>query len=179
VSFGVAPACLMLKIALGNYGTTGLLAALLYVICGAARLARFNVMARSPNPPSYFFVGCPIPAASTFLASFALYDLVHFSAFPAGAYLAMTIAAALLMVSTVPYPKKKKTEDGPHALYFKMALLTGVAAAMFTYKQDFIFLLATCYLMSGILWKVGRDLARLTGFIHRRRKGIATNPPGR
>ncbi|MBI4868684.1 MAG: CDP-diacylglycerol--serine O-phosphatidyltransferase [Candidatus Wallbacteria bacterium] len=178
ISFGVAPACLMLKIALGNFGTAGLLVALLYVICGAARLARFNVMARSPNPPSYFFVGCPIPAASTFLASCALYDLVHFSAFPAGGYLAMTAGAAFLMISTVPYPKKKKSEDGPNTVYFKMAALAGVAVAMVAYKQDFIFLIATLYISSGIVWKLGRDLGRLSGYLHRRHKGVAANPPG-
>lgn len=178
VSFGVAPAVLMLKISLWSYGNWGLAAALLFVLGGAARLARFNVLARTPKPPSYFFVGCPIPAASTLVVSCALYDLTNAIVLPNAVYLALTLCAAVLMVSTLPYPSMKKSHGSPQGVYVKGLVLVMMLVASFTYKQDFIFLVAACYMSSGILWKIGRDLARLTGFVFRRRKGVAADQPG-
>ena len=47
VSFGVAPALLAFSWALRPYGRFGWLAAFLFVVCGALRLARFNVQTAS------------------------------------------------------------------------------------------------------------------------------------
>ena len=45
VSFGVAPAVLLFsQVFQNNYKTLGLLAIILYVVCGALRLARFNIL---------------------------------------------------------------------------------------------------------------------------------------
>jgi len=53
VSFGVAPALLAYSWALRPYGRFGWLAAFLFVVCGALRLARFNVMS-SAGEVKYF-----------------------------------------------------------------------------------------------------------------------------
>jgi CDP-diacylglycerol--serine O-phosphatidyltransferase len=178
VSFGVAPACLMLKLALRSYGTAGFLVAMLFCVCGALRLARFNVIARSPKPPTYFFVGCPIPAAATFLCACALTDLNNAMALPDGFYLAMTLLTSGLMVSTLPYPSMKKSEGGPRRLYVKAAFLGIVLMALFTYKQDFIFAVAALYLLSGIVWKGAREVSRLTGFLQSKRGDVTIGQPG-
>ncbi len=176
VAFGVAPACLMLEVSLRHFGRLGFLAALLYVTCGALRLARFNVMANAPSSPSYF-LGCPIPAVSTFLASMVLYDLSNTGVmFSDRAYLVMTAVCAVLMVSNLPYPSAKKSESG--RLVAKIVLLSLVLVAMLTYKQDFIFLVAASYLASGIVWKLGRSLARLGGLLHRRNKDVPAKQAG-
>lgn len=70
VSFGLAPAVLVYYWALGPWGTWGWLAACLYVVCGALRLARFNVQARSVEKSH--FVGLPIPAAAEMIAAIVL-----------------------------------------------------------------------------------------------------------
>lgn len=70
VSFGVAPAVLVYYWALVPWQTWGWLAACLYVVCGALRLARFNVQIR--NVEKKHFVGLPIPAAAEMIAATVL-----------------------------------------------------------------------------------------------------------
>lgn len=62
VAFGVAPGILMYSWALTTFGKLGWLAAFLYVVCGALRLARFNVQVETVE--SKQFVGLPIPSAA-------------------------------------------------------------------------------------------------------------------
>ena len=62
VSFGVAPALLVYLWALKPYHQFGWVAAFLFVVCGALRLARFNVQQGSMDPR--YFNGLPIPAAA-------------------------------------------------------------------------------------------------------------------
>jgi CDP-diacylglycerol--serine O-phosphatidyltransferase len=70
ISFGLAPAVLVYYWALVPWGTWGWLAASLYVVCGALRLARFNVQIR--NVEKSHFVGLPIPAAAEMIAATVL-----------------------------------------------------------------------------------------------------------
>ena len=67
VSFGVAPAVLVYYWALVPWSTWGWLAACLYVVCGALRLARFNVQIK--NVEKIHFVGLPIPAAAEMIVA--------------------------------------------------------------------------------------------------------------
>jgi CDP-diacylglycerol--serine O-phosphatidyltransferase len=70
VSFGVAPAVLVYYWALVPWATWGWLAACLYVVCGALRLARFNVQIKSVEKTH--FVGLPIPAAAEMIVATVL-----------------------------------------------------------------------------------------------------------
>lgn len=70
VSFGLAPAILVYYWALVPWGTWGWLAACLYVVCGALRLARFNVQIGSVEKT--YFVGLPIPGAGEMVAAIVL-----------------------------------------------------------------------------------------------------------
>jgi len=76
VSFGVAPAVIIylavLRASEPLGGTAGLggLAATLFVICGAMRLARFNTQAELDEKKQ--FVGLPIPAAGGILVSYII-----------------------------------------------------------------------------------------------------------
>jgi CDP-diacylglycerol---serine O-phosphatidyltransferase len=87
ITFGVAPAVLMLKsLQLGGETKLGLLAstgAMLFAICGVLRLVRFNVKAAAPSldntDPAYrsfkIFTGLPIPAAASVAVSTSLFLL--------------------------------------------------------------------------------------------------------
>lgn len=70
IAFGVAPGVLMHTWALRPWQRWGWLAAGLYVICGALRLARFNVQVGTVE--KRYFVGLPIPAAASVIASTVL-----------------------------------------------------------------------------------------------------------
>jgi len=70
LSFGMAPGLLLYAWTLRSFGPFGWLAAFLFVICGALRLARFNVQAMGVQ--KFTFTGLPIPAAAGVLASMVL-----------------------------------------------------------------------------------------------------------
>jgi CDP-diacylglycerol--serine O-phosphatidyltransferase len=102
VSFGVAPAVVAYLWALEPYGRFGWLAAFLFTVCGALRLARFNVQKGSVDPS--YFVGLPIPAAAFLIAATILlsseFDLRPVEGQP---FLVMIYALSFLMVSTIKY----------------------------------------------------------------------------
>ncbi|MCJ7498292.1 MAG: CDP-diacylglycerol--serine O-phosphatidyltransferase [candidate division Zixibacteria bacterium] len=62
VSFGIAPAVIFYSFRLYVLGTWGWLLGFLFIICGAFRLARFNIEARLEEKP--YFTGLPIPVAA-------------------------------------------------------------------------------------------------------------------
>jgi CDP-diacylglycerol--serine O-phosphatidyltransferase len=67
VNFGVAPALILYFWGLHELKSAGWIAALVFAICAALRLARFNVMIDEPNRPVWaanFFTGIPAPAGA-------------------------------------------------------------------------------------------------------------------
>jgi len=67
VNFGVAPALILYFWGLHDFKSVGWIAALVFAICGALRLARFNVMIDDPDQPAWagnFFTGIPAPAGA-------------------------------------------------------------------------------------------------------------------
>lgn len=107
LNFGVAPVILLYVWALGDLRSVGWMAALIYTICAALRLARFNVALDAPDKPDWharFFVGVPAPAGAM-IVMLPIY--VEFVAVPHGfltapAVFAYTIAIGLLMISKLP-----------------------------------------------------------------------------
>jgi len=103
VAFGVTPAFLMYAWALKPFGRLGWVASFLFLVCGALRLARFNVQVDTVE--SKRFVGLPIPAAASMVASTVLL-FTHFgwpSSYKKLAIIAMVYLLAFLMVSSFRY----------------------------------------------------------------------------
>jgi len=103
VSFGIAPALLAFSWALRPYGKFGWLAAFLFVVCGALRLARFNVQSSSGEVK--YFKGLPIPAAASMIAlTILLYlRLIETNWVKDIVILVMIYVLAFLMVSNIRY----------------------------------------------------------------------------
>jgi CDP-diacylglycerol--serine O-phosphatidyltransferase len=103
VSFGIAPAVLAFSWALRPYGRFGWLAAFLFVVCGALRLARFNV--QSTSGEIKYFKGLPIPAAASLIAlTILLYlRLIETAWVKDIVILVMIYVLAFLMVSNIRY----------------------------------------------------------------------------
>ena len=107
LNFGVAPATLMYIWALDDLKSLGWIAALIFAICAALRLARFNVALDASDRPEWqasYFVGVPAPAGAM-IVMLPLY--VELVAIPHGfltapVVLVYTIAVGLLMVSRLP-----------------------------------------------------------------------------
>jgi CDP-diacylglycerol--serine O-phosphatidyltransferase len=73
VAFGVVPAVMTYLWVLEGFGRLGLIAAFLFMACGALRLARFNVQTATTSKKH--FVGLPIPAAACTLATLVLFTV--------------------------------------------------------------------------------------------------------
>jgi len=120
ISFGVAPAFLMLKILEHKFVTSvGLnptvedflqrfvwLAAAAYISCTAIRLARFNVENEEDESAHMSFIGLPSPAAAGVIVSLVIFQQENVPEFNVIAYALpfLTLAVAGLMVSRIRYP---------------------------------------------------------------------------
>jgi len=107
VNFGVAPSLILYFWDLHELKSAGWIAAMVFAICGALRLARFNVMIDDPDRPAWknnFFVGMPAPAGAitVLLPIYAVFLGLPRSGFLTWLTLIYTLVIALLMVSRVP-----------------------------------------------------------------------------
>jgi CDP-diacylglycerol--serine O-phosphatidyltransferase len=113
VCFGVAPGVILFEWGISGLRGVGWIAILVYAMCAALRLARFNVMLEDPTRPAFagnFFVGVPAPAAAlivllpVYLGFLGLPQTIVTS----GIAMLYVLAIALLMVSRIPTWSGKK-----------------------------------------------------------------------
>jgi CDP-diacylglycerol--serine O-phosphatidyltransferase len=166
VSFGIAPAVLAFSWALREYGRFGWLAAFLFVVCGALRLARFNVMSASGE--TKYFKGLPIPAAASMIAlTILLYlRLIETAWVKDIVILVMIYVLAFLMVSNIRYFSFKEfnlAKRKPFSI-FMFVVLSMIVIVMEPVLVLFAFVLF--YIFSGpvnmiIAWHKKRVLRRL------------------
>jgi CDP-diacylglycerol--serine O-phosphatidyltransferase len=159
VSFGVAPAFMLYSIALAPLGRAAWLGAFLFVICGALRLARFNVYTGVTD--RRYFVGLPIPAAAGMVGSVVLLvageelERWQSSLIAVGTYL-----VSLLMVSTFRYYSFKEIDFARRRPVGLLLLVVLGVLIVATHPQWFLFALFAAYLLSGPtrpLWAYRRE----------------------
>jgi CDP-diacylglycerol--serine O-phosphatidyltransferase len=149
VAFGVAPAILAYLWALEPFKRLGWLAACLYVICGALRLARFNVEKNSSD--SSFFKGLPIPSAAICISSMVLFasDISSLSEIKHNIIIFMIYFLSFLMVSSLRYYSFKEfniRNQNPFNVLVAIILICIVIA----YKPNILlFLFFIPYVFSG------------------------------
>jgi len=107
VNFGVAPALILYFWGLHELKSAGWIVALVFAICAALRLARFNVMIDDPNKPAWagnFFTGIPAPAGAITVLLPIYLNFLGVSNGLVTVWLTFiyTLAIALLMVSKLP-----------------------------------------------------------------------------
>jgi len=149
VNFGVAPAIIIFTWALDGLRSIGWIAVLIYAICAALRLARFNVALEDVDEPRWkknYFVGMPAPAAAiVVLLPLYIFKLFSPEAASLGVLgvgklapliLAHVLFVALMMVSRVPTFSGKLLGGSIDREYvlplFVLAAL--LAALLFTYS---------------------------------------------
>ena len=148
VSFGVAPAFMLYAFVLGRLGRAAWLGAFLFAICGALRLARFNVY--SGVTDRRYFVGLPIPAAAGIVASVMLLlgndELERWQ----GAAIAVgTYLVAILMVTTFRYYSFKEVDFARRRPTGVLLLVVLAVLIVATHPQWVLFLLFSTYVLSG------------------------------
>jgi CDP-diacylglycerol--serine O-phosphatidyltransferase len=173
LTFGIAPIALIYSWAIGpsfdehsSEHALGVFLLFMYLMCGAFRLARFNLQATrprvlqsgTPKVDKKNFVGLPIPPAAGLLASF-----VHFSPTPLSfhgeglarfySYLVMILIAVLglLMVSTLRYSSMKTVGTGRRNLYIVL-VVAAIGMLIWLYSRYVLLILSLGYVSHGILW---------------------------
>jgi len=180
ITFGVAPSLLayiwgfrMLPLTVHpdlrqNVLHAGVFVCFLFLVCGASRLARFNIsknpQPRNPGKPGHkFFVGMPIPAGAGIVAA-----TVHFfngapiyNPWIALVWLLLLIFTGFLMVSNWRFWSAKEVTSGdrhPARLFTLIAVIISLIA----WNSEWaLMIIAFGYLISGVL-------ARLAYSWHRR-----------
>lgn len=132
-----------------------------FLICGAARLARFNIDKGASKDQKYF-IGLPIPAAAGVVAA-----VVHWTKSPITgefyslAWLAAVAVGAFLMISRVRYYSFKGIDLRKKRSYLFIIVLGLIAWAIVVYSELALLVLATVYSLSGPALKlVGRFHSR-------------------
>ncbi|RPH90341.1 MAG: CDP-diacylglycerol--serine O-phosphatidyltransferase [Desulfobacteraceae bacterium] len=158
IAFGLAPGIVVFLWALKPFGRFGWVAAFLYVVCGALRLARFNVQVGSVDPN--YFVGLPIPAAATIVSTIILF-VYQMGGIGSTGYLLILILIyflSFLMVSNLSYPSFKGLKLAERRSF--NVLVAGVLLFVLIALEPFVMLTIFVfgYVLSGpavslYLWK--------------------------
>ncbi len=153
VSFGVAPMVLAFQWGLSLWPRLGWLVGFLFVICGAMRLARFNIQQSATD--KRFFVGLPIPAAAAVVAALVYrFPEPMTSQAEALPVLGLVTALSFLMVSKLRYYSFKDFDIKKRHPSLMILFLALVIVAVFTHPQAMLLIMASVYLASGLVLKV-------------------------
>jgi CDP-diacylglycerol--serine O-phosphatidyltransferase len=185
ITFGIAPAVLAFTwgvefVTPGGFlmdHRAGYFLAFIFLLCGAARLARFNVQtnpvpANPGRPDRKYFVGLPIPAAAAIVAAIVYAtDSVPLGWWIHSAlWLGLLALLSFLMVSTWRYPSFKEMHlKGPRSPLI-VILFGALIYLIWNYSQPVLLALASVYVATGIV-------IRAAGIIRRRFRPHNPPPP--
>ncbi|WP_219341390.1 CDP-diacylglycerol--serine O-phosphatidyltransferase [Nevskia soli] len=187
ISFGLAPALLAytwgsqfiggeMPLLSDQLSRAAKLITFLFLLCGSARLARFNVtknpMPKNPGRPNRkYFVGLPIPAAAGLIAAtvFAAdgYPITWMTL--SIVWLLLLVLLSWLMISPWRYYAFKDNAFLRPRSPLTIVLIGALIIMIFLWRQPVLLLMASTYTASGVLLRIG-------GII-RRRSRRAHNPP--
>ena len=149
ISFGIAPAMLLYFFTGHEFGRFGILVSALYIIFGAIRLARFNIITAKTDPN--VFIGLPIPTAAVFVSMWILlfhkYTLENYSII----LLFLALGVAVLMVSNFRYPSFKKVQLDKPMVFKTMIALLLVASLLYLYSAEGLAIVLLGYTLYGPL----------------------------
>ena len=148
ITFGMAPAFLAYAWVLKPFGRLGWMAAFLFLLCTALRLARFNVT--KPDTHGSHFIGLPSPAAAVVVASIviAFEDLFATKINPF--IMVMVIyGLAFLMVSNIKYPAFKKLDFKKRVAFSRFLFVILFFYVLATIPRVTLFILGITYTVIG------------------------------
>ena len=179
VSFGIAPAVLAFAWGVQFVDTSiaegirshlfraGYFIAFLFLLCGAARLARFNVqknpIPKNPgNPHRKYFVGLPIPAAAGMVCAVVFaFGGQPLAWWPLSvAWLALLLLLGFLMVCTWRYYSFKGINLNKPYTPLLFVLMGGLIYGIWNWPQPVLLALAIAYVASGIAIRIGGIVRR-------------------
>lgn len=179
IAFGIAPAVLAFawgvqfvdpgidRATLEYLHRAGYFVAFVFLLCGAMRLARFNIQ-KNPvpsnpgRPDRKYFVGLPIPAAAGMVAAvvYAAESEPLHNWILSAAWLCLLALLSFLMVSTWRYPSFKDLNLTKPRSPLMFVLLGSLIYLILNFSQPVLLGMASCYVGSGIAIRLGGILRR-------------------
>ena len=179
IAFGIAPAVLAFTwgVHFVDWSTdpairtplirAGYFFSFLYLLCGAARLARFNVQVNpQPSNPGRadrkYFVGLPIPAAAAMVASVVyLFESAPLTWWIYSVlWMALLGLLSFLMVSAWRYRSFKDFNMGSPLSFKSIILFGSLIYLVLNYSQPVLFAMSLAYMASGIVIRIGGIIRR-------------------
>jgi CDP-diacylglycerol--serine O-phosphatidyltransferase len=179
VTFGVAPALLAYVWGFRMLPATlypmlrekilplGVVVCFLFLICGACRLARFNISVNpqpmNPGRPGRkYFVGMPIPAGAGVIASVVHCFDGHWVDDPriSLVWLLLLMGTGFLMVSNWRFWSGKEIEGGGRHPFQLFVLLGFVIAVVWIWSEYALITISLGYLVSGLIARVAYGWGR-------------------
>lgn len=175
VSFGVAPAFLVYTLHFKDEASIlGMFVAVIFVLCGAIRLARFNV---TPHSHKDVFEGMPIPGGAGILVTMVIFEMLYFSYMhiPSFVVAIIMVVTAFLMVSKIEYPAMKKTPKTSKKRIFGVLF---VIVAFVINPPITLFFATWGFAFYGLFMATFRVLLGFGRRVKNRKKSIATATVG-
>lgn len=150
-AWGVRPAIDASQIPMTHHlRAVGWIITFAYLICGAARLARFNIDTVKPGVDRRYFIGLPIPAAAGVIVAVVHWQKTPLTYWPvAVVWLLATLGLAFLMVSRVRYHSFKSLDLRRRRPYVTIIFIGLIIWAILFYSEPVLLVLALTYALSG------------------------------
>ena len=177
LTFGIAPAVLAYAWGYGSALAEGSWAhklgwflSFMYLMCGAFRLARFNVQAARPRilaqgvakVDKKNFIGLPIPPAAALIAA-----IIHFSPKPllqyeprfshlySGLMMALVGCLGALMVSTLRYSSFKTVGTRSRSARLAILMVAAIGMLIYLFSEYVLLILISIYVLHGLVLRLG------------------------
>lgn len=150
LSFGIAPAVLFYQLRVYPLGKWGWILGFVFVVCGAFRLARFNLQ-QSKLGEKLPYMGLPIPTTAITLVSYTLFcnEVWGHLRFPK-ALITMIIAFSGLMVSGIEYEPLPKFSFSDNKNKIKLIYVFIFLVALIINPRMTLFPFGILYVLSGV-----------------------------
>lgn len=162
-SFGLAPAVLLYRWGLEGFGRVGWIAAFLFFVCGALRLARYNVQSEAGTESKRYFTGLPIPfAALTVASTVMLHKYLFEEAQSQSLFVLLEVfALAFLMVSTISFRSFKDFNLRTQRSFQALVVVVMVSLLILTNPAIMLFICTVSYILAGLFAEAWRQYRRM------------------
>ena len=177
LTFGIAPAVLAYA---WGYGSAlaeggwahklGWFISFMYLMCGAFRLARFNVQAARPRilaqgvakVDKKNFIGLPIPPAAALIAA-----IIHFSPKPllqyelryahlySGLMMGLVGCLGALMISTLRYSSFKTVGTRSRSARLAILIIAAIGMLIYLFSEYVLLVVVSLYVLHGLVMRLG------------------------
>ena len=150
VTFGVAPAVLLINFSLIPHANMAWILAFIFLMTGSFRLARFNLTAKVEQKVN--FLGLPIPSAAIAIVSYILFSIEIWGKIKMEKFfIVLILASSVLMVSTIEFETMPKFDFSNPRNRLKIIFILLISIAVMINASLVIFPVALIYIIYSLV----------------------------